>query len=135
MSYISIGTYDQNKAGHPEHYFAERHTTIDYRGKLKISPLAQFGYRNMIITVSHSILNGQFSPKTIKKQVTIDDYAWITSGCILYNCHIMHHAIISVGAVVSGMVVEPYTVVAGNPAVPIARWNGQRWEKLPLDKK
>ena len=130
MCYVAIGAYDESKAGHPEHYFSERHSIIDYRGNLKISPLSYLGYGNTIITVSHSLMNGEFNQKTVRKRVIIDDYAWITSKCVLYDCHIMHHAIVSIGSVVSGIVVEPYTVVQGNPAKPIARWTGTRWEKF-----
>lgn len=127
MTYTAIGHYDKEKAGHAEPYFVERHTFIDYRGLLKISPLSYWGFGNMVITAKHNIMQGEFEAPMIPVNVTVEDYAWITSGCILYNCRIQHHAVVSIGAVVSGLDVEPYTVVAGNPAVVVAEWDGKRW--------
>lgn len=128
MAYVALGKYDKQKAGHDEHYYAERHCMIDYRGILQISPLSYFGFGVTVITASHSIfLTGQFNPAIVMKRVIVDEYAWITSKSILYNCHVEHHGVVSIGAVVTNMIVESYTVVAGNPAFVIARWNGERW--------
>ena len=131
-SYTPYGTYDKSKAGHPEIYFVQRNTSIDYRGELKISPLSLWGYENMVITASHDIiLKGSFTQEMRGAHVFVDDYAWITSRTILYNCHIMTHAIVAVGAVVSNMIVQPYNVVAGNPAVVIAMYDleKKRWRR------
>lgn len=127
MSHVFIGNFDRNKAGHEESYFIQRHCNVDFRGELQISSSAEFGFFVTVITTSHDILQGSYSPGMITKSVTIEDYAWITSNCILYNCVIGHHAIISIGSVVANMTVEPYTIVAGNPAIPIRKWDGQKW--------
>ncbi len=130
MVYTPFGTFNLAKAGHTEGYYSERHISIDYRGLLKISPLSYFGWEVMIITATHNVLEtGSFTAPMKFVPVIVDDYAWVTSRAILYNCHIMHHAIVSIGAVVSGMVVEPYTVVKGNPAIVIAKWDieKKRW--------
>lgn len=130
MVYTPLGNYDFKKAGHPESYYSERHCMIDYRGDLRVSPLSYFGFGVTIITQTHVIDKGEFTPYTKNKTVIIDDYAWITSKSILYDCHVMHHGIVSLGAVVDGITVEPFTIVAGNPARPVARWNGTKWERL-----
>lgn len=127
MPYVAVGTYDQNKAGHEEHYYVQRYCFMDYRGLMKISPLSYWGYEVMTMTASHQLLNGQFQATMVLKPVIVEDYAWIASRSTLYNCTIGHHAIVSIGSVVSGMVVEPYTVVEGNPAQIIAKWDGKRW--------
>lgn len=103
---------------------------IDYRGDLRVSPLSYFGFGVTIITQTHVIDKGSFTPYVKNKSVIVDEYAWITSKSILYDCHIMHHGIVSVGAVVDGITVEPFTIVAGNPARPVAKWNGTKWERL-----
>lgn len=133
MSHVFIGNFDRNRAGHEESYFIQRHTNIDFRGDLDISPLSEWGYFNTVITTSHDIELGSYSPGMITKKVLVDDYAWITSQCILYNCIIGHHAIVSIGSVVANMTVEPYTIVAGNPALPIKKWDGEKWIS-PMNK-
>lgn len=129
-SYTLFGRFDPETAGHPEHYYAERHTTLDFRGGLFIHSDSVWGYGNFTITASHSIDSGEFQEPMISKPVTVEHHAWITSCCILYNCKIGHHAVISIGSVVANMDVEPYTMVAGNPAKVVARWNGSVWEKV-----
>lgn len=132
MTYRPIGQYNKSKAGHPEQYFAERYTFIDYRGDLRVSPLSYWGYRNTVITASHDVLRtGGFTGAMLFKRVWVDDYAWITSGCILYNCHVGHHAIVSIGSVVCNMEILPYQVVAGNPAKVIAWYDleNKRWRR------
>ena len=128
MNYTCIGNYEIIKAGHTEHYFMERYSFMDYRGRLRISPKSIWGYGNAVITATHDISSGEWTEPMVLCGVTVEDYAWITSMCVLYNCTIGHHAIVSVGSVVSQMVVEPYTVVSGNPARVVARWDGERWK-------
>jgi acetyltransferase-like isoleucine patch superfamily enzyme len=128
--YLCWGPYDEQAVGHPEKYFAERYTWLDFRGGLTIAPTAQFGFGNRIMTASHSILSGQFFGPAISRPVIIGEWAWITSFCVLYSCTIGHHAVLSIGSVVANMEVEPYTLVAGNPARAIKKWNGERWIKV-----
>lgn len=130
--YICMGVFNEQKAGHPEHYFSERYTWLDFRGELRIAPTAEFGFQNMIITQSHDVYTGEFRGPTIDKKVIVEHHAWITSRCILYNCVIGHHAIVATGAVVRNMTVPPYTIVEGNPAKVCKRWNEEtkKWEKV-----
>jgi acetyltransferase-like isoleucine patch superfamily enzyme len=129
MHYTRIGTYDKNKAGHPEMYYSERYCNMDYRGNMHISPLSYFGFGVTVITASHDISSGEFSVHMILKDVTVGDFAWICTNAILYNCEIQHHAIVAIGALVKNMTVLPYTIVSGNPAVVTARWDGKTWVK------
>lgn len=131
-----MGKFDKNAAGHDEYYYAERYTTLDFRGVLKISNASYWGFGNVVITASHSVTSGTYSAPMIPKRVIVDDDAWITSCCVLHNCHIKHHAIVSIGTVVNGIVVEPYTVVSGNPARVIAYWDleKKKWIKLIKDQ-
>lgn len=122
MAYTALGNYSKSKAGHDEPYYVERHAFMDYRGGMEISPLSYWGFGNMVITTSHDISSGEFDGAMIWKYVKVEDYAWITSGCILYNCHIKHHAVVSIGSVVKNTTVDPYTMVSGNPAVVVARF-------------
>lgn len=133
--YYCLGRFRESDAGHTEHYFSERFTFLDFRGELKIASTAAFGFCNRIFTQSHSIASGQFAGPAIDKRVVIEDYAWITSYCTLYDCTIGHHAIVSVGAVVDHMVVPPWTIVKGNPARAIAQWDGQKWVKIDWMKE
>ena len=130
MSFTVIGNWNDLAAGHPKNYFSERYTFMDFRGDLLISPLSHWGYENMIITLTHDISPGRYTEDLIMKSVRVDDWAWITSRCILYNCHIGHHAILAIGAVVANMDVEPWTIVAGNPAKVVARWSDSKWTRV-----
>lgn len=129
--YAALGNYDKSKAGHDEVYYVERHCFIDYRGDLCIHPESYWGFGCKVITQTHSIAGGWFHPIAENRRVQVDDQAWICSFAILYNCHIGHHAIVSIGSVVSGLTVPPYHVAAGNPARLIRFWDGKNWQKLP----
>lgn len=57
---------------------------------------------------------------------------FIGAFSILYNCTIGEGAIVAAGSVVRSQNVEPWMMVAGNPAVPIKKFNhatGQ-WEAI-----
>jgi maltose O-acetyltransferase len=61
------------------------------------------------------------------KKVVIGTGVWIGADCfIMPGAHIGAHAIISAGSVVGGKDVEPYAIMAGNPARKI----GTRQERL-----
>lgn len=128
--YMCFGNFDEQAAGHNRHYFVERCTWLDFRGGLTIASTAEFGFGNKIFTWSHNIKKGQYSGIAVDRPVVIEDYAWITSCCVLYNCRVGHHAIVGIGSVVSGIVIPPWTIVRGNPARPVAHWNGKEWEKV-----
>lgn len=127
---VFFGDYDELKAGQPEKYHADRFTTLDFRGPLQISTLSIWGFYNQVITLSHPIRFGKFEARTKPGPVIVEDYAFVTSYCILYDCVIKTHAIVSIGSVVSRMVVPAHTIVAGNPARVVAEWNGSKWIKV-----
>ena len=115
--------------GHTEHYFMERFCFIDCRkggGKLIISAESHIGIGVKILTSSHDIRDGGFGVM-IPKNIQIEKEAWIGSFSILYNCTIQEHAVVGVGSVVANQVVWPYTMVAGNPAIEIARFYNGKW--------
>lgn len=72
-----------------------------------------------ILTATHDLADPEW--KTTRKPIEIADYAWIATGAIILpGVHIGEGAVVGAGAVV-GHDVEPYTIVAGNPARPTSR--------------
>jgi acetyltransferase-like isoleucine patch superfamily enzyme len=126
------GKWTPAMIGKPLEYFALREAFIDCRGTLKIHPTSEWGWYVTVITRSHDVSGGQYSKETVDRPVTVDEHAWICSRALLYNCHIQHHAIVACGAVVRNMTVEPYTVVEGNPAVPVRRFVDGQW--VPIER-
>lgn len=127
-----LGNFDASKAGHDKYYFDVRECTLDFRGDLRIHPGSHWGWQTMVLTASHNPpVNGLIGPM-ILKSVVVEEWAWITSRCLLYNCHIGKGAILSVGAVVRSQKIEPFTCVAGNPAMVIARFDldSKMWIKV-----
>jgi len=116
--------------GRPLEYFNLRNIFLDCRGSLKIDPTSEWGWFAFVITQSHDISSGQWSGRVIDRPVTVDAYAWICSNALLYNCHVGHHAIVACGAVVRNMTIEPYTIVEGNPAVPVKRFIEGQWQSI-----
>lgn len=127
-----IHGFDIEKAGRPECYYVDRDIFLDCRGNLKIHPSANWGWQVMVITQSHDISNGDFGG-AIDRRVVVEEGAWIGSGAILYNCTIGHHAIVAAGAVVRNSVVDPYTIVEGNPAKPTRRFVNGKWVKAVIE--
>lgn len=113
--------------GRDEQYFHMRRTWLDCRGPLTIHKTAVFGFGVKIITMSHRMEHGKFTVALKTKPVTIDEGAQVYSFSLLYNCHIEHHAVVACGSVVRNMTVLPWTMVEGNPARVIKKWNGEEW--------
>jgi len=124
------GDFSLEKAGHHAGYYEARRTCLDFRGALHIHPTAEFGDYVTAITWSHDVSDGEYSTKIVDKPVIVDAHAFIGSRALLYNCHVKHHGIVACGAVVRNMVVEPYTIVAGNPARVIKRFVDGKWVKV-----
>lgn len=96
-------------------YFEQRYCFVDCRGTLEIAESAFLGIGIKIITASHDTHNWpEFGPM-IDKPVRILDGAWVASFTVLHNCTIGAHAIVSIGAVVNGLIVPEYGFVVGNP--------------------
>lgn len=112
--------------GHPPEYFLDRDCQIDGRGEIHISPLSHWGVGVVVITASHD--PNEFG-RIVCRMVTVEDYAWIASGVLLFNCHIGEGAIVAAGTVVRSRDVPAYTMVEGNPARIIAtREHGNKWQ-------
>ena len=77
---------------------------------------------------------GKYDQGVVLRPVIIDDYAWIASDTVLYNCHIGEGAVVSVGSVVRSRDVPPWTMVEGNPAQVIARYDHAQGQWIYLDK-
>ncbi len=72
-----------------------------------------------VLTASHDLADPEW--KMFRREIKIDDYAWIAQGAtLLPGIHIGRGAVVGANAVVTRDV-EPYTVVAGNPAQPTGR--------------
>lgn len=118
--------------GKSKDYFEARHIQLDCRGPLTIDAESDWGFFITVITQSHNVKRWDTEqvcgPNVTQRGVMVDKRAWIGTGSLLYNCHIGEYAIISVGSVVRSCEVRPYTMVAGNPAHVIARWQNGHWE-------
>lgn len=127
MQFVMLGDW-KSSIKHNKMYFIERGTFLDCRGEIEISASSMWGFENKIITASHSIKEGTPNPKMITNRgVFVRDFAWVTSFCVLYNCTIGEHAVVSIGSVVANMDVEPCTMVAGNPAKVIKIFQDGEW--------
>ena len=113
--------------GLPAEYFLIRGIFLDTRGPLMIDAESVWGFRVMVLTQGHDISNGVVGA-VVDKGVVVEKGAWIGSGALLNNCHIREGAIVAAGAVVRSQTVEPYTMVEGNPARVIKRWDEARRE-------
>lgn len=113
--------------GHPREYFQRHGCVLDCRGPLVIDATALVGLCVMIVTQSHDISNWPELGPIVKRPVTIDAHAWIGSRSLLCGCHIGEGAIVAAGTVLRSQNVAPYTMVAGDPARVIARWQGGAW--------
>ena len=128
-----LGDYDPAKvSGLPPEWFRTRWIdVIDFRGDLQIRATnTLFGRHIRILTASHSIIYGAPSPGMIKKHVWIDKDTFIGSYSLLYNCHIGEGAVVSCGSVVSNIIVPPHTLVEGNPARIIGRFENGLWNRV-----
>lgn len=73
----------------------------------------------ILLSASHHINDPLWQHK--KAPIVIEDYAWIaTNAIILPGVTIGRGAVVGAGAVVSRDV-APYSIVAGNPAVPLQK--------------
>ncbi len=124
----------QPHCGLSEGYFRERDCWLDCRepDMLHISPEANIGWEVILITQSHDVNPGCFG-RLVGRKIIIHKNAFIAGFVLLYNCEIGEGAVVAAGSVVRSQKVEPWTMVAGNPAVPIKRydWNLKKWVPIP----
>lgn len=121
----------QPRCEKPEAYFLERNIWLDCRAPdcIVISEQANIGKNVAIITLSHDPRPGRFET-LYGRMCRIDALAFVAGFCILYNCHIGEGAVVSLGSCVRSMTVEPWTMVAGNPARPIMRLIEGDWRPV-----
>jgi acetyltransferase-like isoleucine patch superfamily enzyme len=94
---------------------------LDARMGLTIGNNVNLSNEVMIWTLHHDYNSPDFAQ--IGKPVIIEDYVWLCSrAIILPGVTIGKGAVVAAGAVVNRNV-EPYTVVAGVPAKPVAKRN------------
>src|SRR5215213_11576787 len=89
-------------------------------GDITVGEYAFFGHNVSVFTGTHDWTKfGAERQSAVPKSgrdVVIEEGVWVSSNAILVApCRIGAHAVVGVGALVLGDV-EPYTVVAGNPA-------------------
>jgi acetyltransferase-like isoleucine patch superfamily enzyme len=129
-----LGDYwDQQKIALSKSYFIERDCWVDVRvpGMITIDPSANISHEVKLVVESHDVHKDSFGVLT-SRPIVIGPKAWICAFCILYNCTIGEGAIVATGSVVRSMNVKPWTMVAGNPAVPIKRYDHatDKWIKI-----
>lgn len=117
--------FDEEKHGWPLSRYLGLGTLLDCRGDLTIHPTVTFGYNVTILTASH-LYNEKGLGRRFLRKVRIDEHAWIATRALLYNCWIQEHAIVAAGAVVKNAIVPAWSLVDGNPAAVIGRWNAEK---------
>lgn len=69
-------------------------------------------------------------PLRTGRSLEIADGAWIGIGAIVVgNVRVGRNAVVAAGAVVRADVPDR-TVVAGDPAIPVRRWDGEAWVRV-----
>lgn len=102
-----------------EHSHVNPHCILDGRGGLTIGNSVSISLRANIMTGSHDYRSRNF--QGVFKPIVMEDYVWIGVGAtVLQGVRIGQGAVVCAGAVVT-QDVEPYTVVGGIPARPIAQ--------------
>lgn len=148
-SNVSIGNYT---------YFlpCTDYANIKYFPKIKIGNGTKIGIRNSFaaihgITIGKDVLFAGYvhltdhshgfediskpiTPQQLisKGEIVIEDNCWLGFSCeILSGVHIGKHSIVAARAVVTKDV-PPYSIVAGNPAKIIKKYNfnSKKWEKI-----
>ncbi len=90
-------------------------------GTITVGRHAFFGHRVLLLTGTHDIARfgeeRQHSAPAEGRDIVVGEGAWLSSNVTVVGpCTIGAHAVVGAGSVVL-LDVEPYTVVAGSPAV------------------
>jgi acetyltransferase-like isoleucine patch superfamily enzyme len=97
---------------------------LDNRGTLRIGNSVSISSEVCILSADHDPRSESFVGRN--RPVEIEDHVFIgTRALILPGCHIGRGAIVAAGSILTKSV-EPFTIVAGNPAKPV----GKRPESL-----
>jgi acetyltransferase-like isoleucine patch superfamily enzyme len=89
-------------------------------GEITVGEYAFFGHNVSVLTGTHDWTKfgaeRQVAVPKSGRDVVIEEGVWVSSSAVIVApCRIGAHAVVGVGSLVLGDV-EPYTVVAGNPA-------------------
>jgi len=104
-----------------ENTILNRNCCIDGREGVTIGNNVSISPQTCILSMSHEVNSPGFDP--VRKETRIDDYAWIGVRAILLpGASLGKGAVVGAGAVVTRPV-EPFTIVAGNPARTIGERN------------
>ncbi len=114
--------FDKTKHGHDLKRYLGWGTLLDLRGDLTIHTTVTFGFNVTILTASHLYDKRGLGRRWLRK-VRIDEHAWVCTRSVVYNSWIQEHAIVSLGSVVSNVVVPAWSIVAGNPAMIVGRYD------------
>ena len=99
-----------------------QHCYLDGRGGLVVGNNVNISSHVILIAGSHDLNDGEHCAG-FHKAITVEDYVWLCTRCtILPGITVGRGAVVAAGSVVTKHV-EPYTVVAGTPAVKIAERN------------
>lgn len=123
--------------GKTEQYWKERGIRLDWRGheKVHIHKDSKFGYSVVMMTGTHDPHPVRFHGSGGNtRPLIIEKDAWIASYARLFNCHIGEGAVVAYGAVVRSRMVPPWTMVEGNPAQIIARFDHDLDKWIYLDE-
>lgn len=105
------------------------HCQLDCRKGVKIGCNVCFASGVWLWTLHHDYNDLNF--KAIGGEISIGDYAWLCSRCIILpGIKIGEGAIVASGAVVTKDV-EPWTVVGGIPAKPIGKREKKNYNYTP----
>jgi len=123
---LVIGTTEDGKCGQVEigdHFYCNRHTTINAFGRISIGSRVQVGPYCFIADFDHDLISRLdrpfHRPVAQVAPVVIHDEAWIGAHVVvLKGVSIGARSVVAAGAVVTADV-PPETVVAGVPARPI----------------
>jgi maltose O-acetyltransferase len=101
------------------HSIINRGVTLDGRGSLQIGASVNISPEAMLLTADHDPQSAEFAGRDL--QTVIGDRVWIaTRAIVLPGSTVGEGAVVAAGAVVHGEV-EPWTIVAGNPARAIGQ--------------
>lgn len=128
-----LGQWDDTKVYGlwPQWFWDRQVDLVDFRGDLQFrdDKSITWGFRVKAITASHDFSSGSIGPVAIKR-VWIEQGVFVGSFALLYNCWLQEHSVVACGSVVRNMIVEPYTMVEGNPARVIKRFINGKWVRV-----
>jgi acetyltransferase-like isoleucine patch superfamily enzyme len=103
------------------HSVINRGCRLDAREGIIIGANVSISAETYLVSASHDPHSPTFAGRPGRNVITIDDYVWIgVRAIVLPGVSIGRGAIVGAGAVVIRDV-EPYVIVAGNPARPIGK--------------